>query len=464
MAKQKMDLTVHSDSRGRRRNRRDKPSVPQVSLTTPTVTSDSASFLMEQVVEQSNMQRAWSRVKSNKGSAGIDNLSIGQTAVVLKEKWPIIKQQLLDGLYKPEPVLRVSIPKPKGGMRSLGIPTVTDRLIQQAIMQVIQPYFEKGFSESSFGFRPSRSAQMAVQQSQRYIDSGKRWVVDIDLEKFFDNVNHDILMRKVSLKVSDKRVLGVIRRYLQAGVLTGGLVSARDKGTPQGGPLSPLLSNIMLDTLDRELEHRGHKFVRYADDCNIYVSSRRAGHRVFDSISGFLSRVLKLKVNDSKSAVDRPWKRSFLGYTVTCNLKTKLKPSCESVKRLKGKIKSLCRKGRGRNLARFITEDLNPLLRGWGNYFKMSHVVRIFQELDSWICRRLRCIKWRQWKQPWTRFKKLLKRGLSEQQAALSAYNGRGPWWNSGAGHMHLAFGRIYFERLNLISLAQLVSNTDWLK
>ena len=352
----------------------------------------------------------------------------------------------------------------KAGVRLPGILTVTDRLIQQALMQVIGPYFEKEFSESSFGFRPFRSAQMAVQQSQRYIDSGSRWVVDIDLEKFFDNVNHDILMRKVSRKVSDKRILGVIRRYLQAGVLAGGIVSASDKGTPQGGPLSPLLSNIMLDTLDRELERRGHKFVRYADDCNIYVSTRRAGHRVFGSISRFLLRVLKLKVNDSKSAVDRPWKRGFLGYSVTCNLKTKLKPSCESVKRFKSKIKSLFRKGRGRNLARFITEDLNPLLRGWGNYFKMSHVIKIFHELDSWICRRLRCIKWRQSKYPSTRYKKMLRWDLPEQQASLSAYNGRGPWWNSGAGHMNLAFPGIYFKRLNLISLAQLVSNTDWLK
>jgi len=419
---------------------------------------------MEQVVEQSNMQRAWSRVKSNKGSAGVDELSIGQTAVQLKEQWPIIKQQLLEGRYKPQPVLRVLIPKPKGGTRLLGIPTVTDRLIQQAIMQVLQPVFDRDFSESSFGFRPGRSAHMAVQKSQRFCDLGSRWVVDIDLEKFFDQVNHDILMSKIARKVSDKRLLGVIRRYLQVGVLEGGIVSARDKGTPQGGPLSPLLSNILLDTLDRELEHRGHKFARYADDCNIYVASRRAGFRVLASVSRFVSCVLKLKVNESKSAVDRPWNRSFLGYSVTCNRKTKLKPSAESVKRLKAKIKALCRKGRGRNLGNFIADDLNPLLRGWGNYFKMSQVKQIFQELDSWLCRRLRCIKWRQWKCPSTRFKKLHRRGLPEQQAAKSAYNGRGPWWNSGAGHMNLAFPRIYFERLNLISLAQLVSKTDWLK
>ncbi len=464
MAKQKMELTNHADIGGRQRNCRGTELVHQVSVTTSITTSDRQTNLMEQVVEQSNMQRAWSRVKSNKGSAGVDDLSIGQTAVLLKEQWPSIRQQLLEGRYQPQSVLRVAIPKPKGGTRLLGIPTVTDRLIQQAIMQVLQPKFDREFSESSFGFRPGRSAHMAVQQSQRFCDHGNRWVVDIDLEKFFDQVNHDILMAKIARKLEDKRVLGVIRRYLQAGVLEGGVVCARDKGTPQGGPLSPLLSNIMLDTLDCELERRGHKFVRYADDCNIYLRSRRAGLRVLASVSKFVSEVLKLKVNETKSAVDRPWKRSFLGYSVTCNRKTKLKPSTESVKRLKGKIKALCRQGRGRNLAQFIVDSLNPLLRGWGNYFKMSEVKQVFEELDSWIRRRLRCIKWRQWKHPRTRLKKLLKRGLPEGQAAKSAYNGRGPWWNSGAGHMNLAFPSTYFERLNLVSLARLVGKTDWLK
>jgi RNA-directed DNA polymerase len=462
--KQKMDNTVHADSGRRRRNRRGMPSVHQVSVTTSTTTSDSESFLMEQVVEQSNMQRAWSTVKSNKGTAGVDGLDIGQTVLRLKRQWPVIRQQLLDGGYVPPPVRRVEIPKPKGGMRLLGIPTVTDRLIQQALLQVLQPLFDRHFSDSSFGFRPGRSAHMAVQQSQRFCDQGCRWVVDMDLEKFFDRVNHDILMSKVALKIKDKRVLGVIRRYLQAGVLIDGVVSPTDKGTPQGGPLSPLLSNVLLDELDKELERRGHMFARYADDCNIYVRSRRAGQRVLASVSRFVSDVLKLRVNASKSAVDRPWNRSFLGYTVTWNRKTKLKPSKSSVQRFKSKVIDLCRQGRGRNLARFITEDLNPLLRGWGQYFKMSEVKGLFEELDSWIRRRLRCIQWRQWKQPKTRLKKLVKRGLTADHAVKSAYNGRGPWWNAGAAHMNLAFPASYFERLNVVSLARTVCQTDWLK
>ena len=463
MVKQKMDRP-HTESGGRQRNCRDMQPVRQVSITTSTTISDSANLLMEQVVEQANMQRAWSRVKSNKGCAGVDGLDIGQTAVCLKDRWPQIKQQLLEGRYKPEPVLRVEIAKPNGGIRKLGIPTVTDRLIQQAMQQVLCPVFDSDFSESSFGFRPGRSAHMAVGHCQRYCDQGYRWVVDMDLEKFFDRVNHDILMSKIARKVKDKRLLGVIRRYLQAGVLAGGVICPTEKGTPQGGPLSPLLSNIMLDELDKELERRGHKFARYADDCNIYVASRRAGQRVLASISAFVSGVLKLKVNESKSAVGRLWSRSFLGYSVTSNKKTKLKPSKESINRFKGKVKALVRKGRGRNLARFITENLNPLLRGWGNYFKMSEVKGVFEELDSWVRRRLRCIRWRQWKRPSTRFKKLIKRGLSQEHAARSAYNGRGPWWNSGASHMNLAFPKSYFERLNLVSLARTVSESDWLK
>ncbi|MBI9018686.1 MAG: group II intron reverse transcriptase/maturase [Phycisphaerae bacterium] len=419
---------------------------------------------MEQVVEQSNMQRAWSKVKSNKGAAGVDGLEIKHTQRHLAVNWPAIKEQLLSGRYRPAPVLRVEIPKAKGGTRKLGIPTVTDRLIQQAISQVLQPMFDPGFSESSFGFRPKRSAHMAVEQSQRYFNQGYRWVVDMDLEQFFDRVNHDILMSKIALKIKDTRLLGVLRRYLQAGVLVDGVLSSSPKGTPQGGPLSPLLSNIMLDELDKELASRGHKFSRYADDCNIYVKSQRAGKRVLESISKFLSNVLKLKVNESKSKVDRPWKRSFLGYTVTTNKKAKLKPSKESIKRFKAKVKVLIRIGRGRNLARFIAQDLNPLLRGWANYFSLSETKMIFIELDSWLRRKLRCIRWRQWKRPRIRQRKLIKRGLSPEHAAKSAYNGRGPWFNSGASHMNLAFSRLYFGRLNLISLAQTVSKTDWLK
>jgi group II intron reverse transcriptase/maturase len=419
---------------------------------------------MEQVVEQSNMQRAWSRVKSNKGTAGVDGLDIGQTVLFLKTQWPVIRQQLLDGCYVPQPVRRVAIPKPKGGTRSLGIPTVTDRLIQQALLQVLQPLFDRDFSDSSFGFRPGRSAHMAVQQSQHFCDQGFRWVVDMDLEKFFDRVNHDILLSKVALKIKDKRVLGVIRRYLQAGVLADGVVSPTVKGTPQGGPLSPLLSNILLDVLDKELERRGHRFSRYADDCNIYVRSRQSGERVLASIGRFVSSLLCLTVNASKSAVARPWHRSFLGYTVTWSRKTKLKPSKASVQRFRSKVIDKCRQGRGRNLARFITDDLNPLLRGWAQYFKMSEVKGLFEELDSWIRRRLRGIQWRQWKRPKTRLKKLIKRGLAPDHAAKSAYNGRGPWWNAGASHMNLAFPALYFERLNVISLARTVSETDWLK
>lgn len=464
MVKQKMDGKLHAGSEGRQRNCRAAQPVRQVSVTTSPTASDSVHLLMEQVVERSNMQRAWSRVKSNKGTAGVDGLDIHQTAALLKKRWPLIKQQLLDGRYLPQPVLRVEIPKPQGGVRKLGIPTVTDRLIQQAMLQVLQPLFDRTFSDSSFGFRPGRSAHMAVAQSQRYCDQGYRWVVDMDLEQFFDWVNHDLLMARAAGKIRDKRVLGVTRRYLQSGVLAGGVMSPTETGTPQGGPLSPLLSNIMLDELDHELERRGHKFSRYADDCNIYVRSRRAAERVLTSISRFVSSKLKLQVNTTKSAVARPWKRSFLGYSVTCGQKTKLKPSTGSVKRFKGKVKELCRQGRGCNLARFIAEALNPLLRGWGNYFKLSEVKHIFEKLDSWLRRRLRCIKWRQWKCPRTRLKMLQRRGLPQEQAAKSAYNGRGPWWNAGATHMNVAFPNSYFERLNLVSLVKTVNETDWLK
>jgi len=411
-------------------------------------------MMMEAVVDRENMRRALKRVESNKGAAGADRMPLSELRSHLRDHWPLIKEELLSGRYKPAPVRKVEIPKPGGkGMRQLGIPTVTDRLIQQALNQVMQPVFDPDFSEHSYGFRPGRSAQEAVRQAQAYMAEGRRWVVDMDLEKFFDLVNHDILMSRVARKIKDKRVLKLIRRYLQAGMLDGGLAVQRKKGTPQGGPLSPLLSNILLDDLDKELERRGHAFCRYADDCNIYVRTERSGKRVMESITRFLERRLKLRVNRKKSAVDRPWKRKFLGYSVTPHRKPRLKPAPDSVKRLKVKLKALFRKGRGRNLGRFIREDLDPVLRGWINYFRLADVKGVFQSLDQWIRRRLRCIVWRQWKRARTRAESLMRLGLGKERAWCSAANGRGPWWNAGASHMNQALTKRYFDTCGLVAL-----------
>jgi len=409
--------------------------------------------LIEAVVERENMLAALRRVEANKGSAGVDNMTVASLRPYVRKHWSHIKEELLAGRYLPRPVRRVNIPKPGGhGMRQLGIPTVVDRLIQQALHQVMLPIFDPDFSESSYGFRPGRSAHQAVLQARAYVSSGRRWVVDLDLEKFFDLVNHDVLMSRVARKVKDKRILGLIRRYLQAGVMAGGLVSQRREGTPQGGPLSPLLSNILLDDLDKELERRGHAFCRYADDCHIYVRSKRAGERVLASVTQFLAKRLKLKVNQSKSAVDRPWKRKFLGYSMTFHKQPRLKVAPASVKRFKCKLKALFRAGRGRNLARFIGE-LTPVLRGWVSYFRLAKVKGVFGELDGWIRRKLRCILWRQWKRTWTRARNLMRRGLGEVRAWSSATNGRGPWWNSGASHMNAAYPKRYFDKLGLVSL-----------
>jgi group II intron reverse transcriptase/maturase len=409
--------------------------------------------MMEAVVERENMTAALLGVEANKGSAGVDEMTVESLRSYLREHWPHIKEQLLADRYIPSPVRRVDIPKPDGkGVRQLGIPTVIDRLIQQALHLVMQPVFDGDFSESSYGFRPCRSAHQAVLASRSHVSSGRRWVVDIDLEKFFDRVNHDVLMSRIARKVKDKRVLGLIRRYLQAGVLSEGVVSQRTEGTPQGGPLSPLLSNILLDDLDKELESRGHTFCRYADDCNIYVRSKRAGQRVLASVTQFLARHLKLKVNQTKSAVDRPWKRKFLGYSMTFHKQPRLKVAPASIKRFKAKLKELLRIGRGRSLAKFITE-LRPVLRGWVNYFRLAEVKGVFEELDSWIRRKLRCILWRQWKRTFTRAKNLMRRGLDEVRAWKSATNGRGPWWNSGASHMHACYQKSYFDKLGLASL-----------
>jgi len=415
-----------------------------------------AEQLLAAVVERKNMWLALKQVERNSGAAGVDNMTVGQLRSYLREHWPRIKEELLAGSYQPQPVLKVEIPKPGGkGMRMLGIPTVVDRLLQQALHQILSPLFEPYFSESSYGFRPQRSAQQAVLKARQYVREGRRWVVDIDLEKFFDRVNHDILMSRLARRIKDKRVLRLIRRYLQAGMMSNGLTTVRREGTPQGGPLSPLLSNILLDELDKELERRGHTFCRYADDCNVYVQSRSAGERVLKSLTAFLERRLRLKVNAQKSAVARPWERKFLGYSFTVQREARLKVAASSVQRLKEKLREIFRRGRGRNLNRLIEEELTPLLRGWMNYFRLAEVKGIFEELDSWIRRKLRGLIWRKWKRPFTRAKKLMQRGLEKAKALKSAMNGRGPWWNAGAAHMHAAFPKSYFDRCGLLSLLE---------
>src|SRR5499426_877208 len=411
--------------------------------------------LMEAVVESENMLTALQRVMNNRGAAGVDKMTVEELKPYLREEWKRIKEELLGDEYRPSAVLKVEIPKADGkGVRKLGIPTVIDRLIQQALHQVLSPIFEGDFSESSYGFRPGRSAHDAVRQARAYVSEGRRWVVDIDLEKFFDRVNHDILMSRMARRIKDKRILRLIRRYLQAGMMEGGLVSQRREGTPQGGPLSPLLSNILLDELDKELERRGHKFCRYADDCNVYVKSRSAGERVKESITRFLEKRLRLKVNEEKSAVDRPWKRKFLGYTMTWHREPRVRVAESSVKRLKMKLREILRRGKGRNIVRLIEEELAPLLRGWMNYFRLAEVKGIFEELDGWIRRKLRCVIWRQWKRTHARMKGLMKRGLERDRALKSATNGRGPWWNAGARHMNEAFPKSYFDRCGLVSLS----------
>lgn len=405
--------------------------------------------VMEAVVERENMRAAAKRVRGNKGVPGVDGMRV-------EDVWgyygPHIEKSLLDGSYEPQPVLGVEIPKPGGGTRQLGIPTAMDRLVQQALHQVLTPIFNPGFSDSSYGFRPGRSAHQAVQKAREHVAAGKRFVVDMDLERFFDRVNHDVLMARVRRKIGDKRVLGLIRRFLQAGLMTGGMCSQRSEGTPQGGPLSPLLSNILLDDLDKELERRGHAFCRYADDCNIYVRTCRSGERVMSSVSRYLQTRLKLQVNAAKSAVDRPWNRKFLGYSMTFHKQPRLKVAPAVVARLKDSVREECRKGRGRSLQTVI-DALSLKLRGWVNYFKLSEVKNVFEELDGWLRRRLRLILWRQWKRWHTRAKELMQRGLSEARSWKSATNGYGPWWNSGASHMNEAFPKKYFDKLGLVSL-----------
>jgi len=413
----------------------------------------SSGYLMEEVCQRSNLKRALKRVRRNKGCPGIDGMTVDDLPGYLKEYWLRIRAALLSGTYKPQPVKRVKIDKPGGGgLRKLGIPTVLDRFVQQALLQVLQKCWDPSFSEHSFGFRPRRSAHQAVRCAQEFIAQGYRWVVDIDLDKFFDRVNHDMLMGRIAKRINDKRMLKLIRAYLSAGVMENGLVGPIDEGTPQGGPLSPLLSNIVLDDLDRELERRGHLFVRYADDCNVYIRSRRAGERVMRSIRSFITRKLKLKVNEGKSAVARPWDRKFLGFSFTRDKAPKLRIAPQSLKRFKKRVRELTRRSRGISLDRMV-HQLSRYLVGWRGYFGYCETRSVLQHLDSWIRRRLRCVVWKQWKRGRIRFKELRKRGITKVTAAVTAGSADGPWHLSLSPPVNHALPNDYFVSLGLPSL-----------
>ena len=423
---------------------------------TATATADpigpQTQALMEEVLRRENLRKALRRVQSNKGAPGVDGMNVEELPDYLRKEWHTIREQLLRASYVPSPVREVQLPKPGGGTRMLGIPTVLDRFITQAILQVMSPLFDTGFSNHSYGFRPGRSALQAVRQARDYIAEGHRWVVDLDLEKFFDQVNHDMLMSRVARKVEDKRLLRLIRRYLNAGIMKEGMVSTREAGTPQGSPLSPLLSNILLDDFDKELECRGHRFCRYADDANVYVRSRRAGERVMESLTRFLEGRLRLTVNRTKSAVERPWKRKFLGYTVTTHFSPRLKPAPEALKRAKDRIRQITHRGRGRNIRKVI-EEINLFTRGWVGYFRLATVKHAFDLLDQWIRRRLRKILWEQWKKPKTRYRKLVALGLEASRARKATATGRGAWWNAGASHMHAAVNNRLLAAWGLLNL-----------
>jgi RNA-directed DNA polymerase len=407
---------------------------------------------MEAIVERENLKKALAQVKRNKGAPGIDGMRVDDLAAHLKEHWPTIRSQLLDGSYKPQPVRRVEIPKASGGMRPLGIPTVLDRFIQQAVMQVLQADWDRTFSEASFGFRPGRSAHQAVARAQEYIASGHAVVVDIDLEKFFDRVNHDILMGLVAKRMTDKRVLKLIRGYLTAGVLADGLVSPTEEGTPQSGPLSPLLSNLMLDVLDKELERRGHRFVRYADDCNIYVRSQTAGERVMAGIERFLAKRLKLKVNKAKSAVAKPSVRKFLGFSFTGGREPRRRIAPQAIARFKARVRELTRRTRGASLAQ-IVKQLSVYLIGWRGYFGFCQTPSVLRELDQWLRRRLRAIAWKQWRRGRTRFAELRRRGVGRDLAAQTAGSPHGPWRLSNSPALTIALPNAFLASLSLASL-----------
>jgi len=413
----------------------------------------STNRLMEEVCERENRREALRRVKANKGSPGVDGMTVDEITDYLQQHWPAIREQLLNGTYEPQPVMRMEIRKPDGGgMRKLGIPTVLDRVIQQAVMQVLQRRWDRTFSDHSYGFRPGRSAHQAVAQAQQYIAAGHGWCVDLDLEKFFDRVNHDKLMGQIAKRVEDKRLLKLIRAFLNAGVMENGLVSPSVEGTPQGGPLSPLLSNLVLDELDRELERRGHRFVRYADDCNIYVRSERAGQRVMESVTQFISQKLKLKVNEAKSAVARPQERKFLGFSFTAGPEVKRVIAPKALDRFKQRIREIT--GRAKSVSMKTTmEELAPYMRGWRSYFGFCETPEVLIGLTRWVRLRLRAALWRQWKTPRRRRAALLELGVRGPLASNTAGSGRGPWYLARAKALSVGLSNAYFKSLGLPSL-----------
>ena len=460
-------MNLESDKRLNIQSRLDFPSAPtgearqagredieSLSVVSEPERPANTSRILEDVCERANLKEALRQVKGNKGSAGVDRMTVDQLGNYLKQHWPAIREQLLNGTYEPKPVRRVEIPKPDGGMRKLGIPTVLDRFIQQAVMQVLQKRWDPTFSQHSYGFRPRRSAYYAVAQAQQYIAQGYGWVIDLDLEKFFDRVNHDKLMGQIAKRVEDKRLLKLIRAFLNAGVMENGLVSPSVEGTPQGGPLSPLLSNLVLDELDRELECRGHRFVRYADDCNIYVRSERAGQRVMQSITRFITQKLKLKVNEAKSAVARPQERKFLGFSFSAGPDFKRTIAPKSLERFKRRIREITRRAKGVSI-KTTMEELVPYMRGWCGYFGFCETPEVLVALTRWVRLRLRAALWRQWKTPRRRRAALIALRLSGQ-LLNTAGSGRGPWNIARSKALSVGLSNAYFKLLGLPTLVEM--------
>jgi RNA-directed DNA polymerase len=410
--------------------------------------------LMDKVVGTNNIRRALKRVETNKGAGGVDAMTTVELREYLRQNWGVIKEQLLNGTYKPQPVRRVEIPKPDGGKRELGIPIALDRFIQQAILQILTPVFEPTFSDNSYGFRPGKSAKQAICKAKEYAQGGYRIVVDIDLEKFFDKVNHDILMSKIMKKVKDKHVLGLIRKYLKSGVMLGGVCVRTENGTPQGGPLSPLLSNIVLTAMDMELMRRRHKFVRYADDCNIYVKTARSGKRVYKSITAFIEKKLKLKVNEGKSAVDIIQKRDFLGFKLFVNKEVKIGIAKKTIQRFKACVRRLTNKRISISM-KVRTEKLNEYLTGWSNYFRQAETKSRFEDLNSWIKRRLRACLLKQWKYGKTKLKMLVRLGLNEEWAGRIAFSRKKYWRLSTTPQIHKALGNKYWKQQGLVDIVK---------